>query len=163
MLFTSNRRDSDPLANRAETPQKECSLKLQDLRSIVHQHTHTAARASANCIGAGVPRDRGALRHHGDGPPGAEGVRLHRAGASVPESAGALAATIPLSRCCKSSSRLLAGQSWLYRCTKDGFSVLHCGSTMERSGMGCSSLICQALAGAAWPPGKVGTTTTLKS
>ena len=37
-----------------------------------------------------------------------------------------------------------------------------CGSTMERSGMGCSSLICQALAGAAWPPGKVGTT-TLKS
>ena len=30
------------------------------------------------------------------------------------------------------------------------------GSTMERSGMGCSSLICRALAGAAWPPGKVG-------
>ena len=28
---------------------------------------------------------------------------------------------------------------------------------------GSDSLICQALAGAAWPPGKVGTTTTLKS
>ena len=32
-----------------------------------------------------------------------------------------------------------------------------CGSTMERSGMGCSSLICRALAGAAWSPSKVGT------
>ena len=30
-----------------------------------------------------------------------------------------------------------------------------CGSTMERSGMGCSSSICRALAGAAWPPSKV--------
>ena len=28
--------------------------------------------------------------------------------------------------------------------------------TMERSGMGCSSLICRALAGAAWSPSKVG-------
>ena len=27
-----------------------------------------------------------------------------------------------------------------------------CGSTMERSGMGCSSLFCRALAGEAWPP-----------
>ena len=27
---------------------------------------------------------------------------------------------------------------------------------MERSGMGCSSLICRALAGAAWSPSKVG-------
>ena len=34
-----------------------------------------------------------------------------------------------------------------------------CGSTMERSGMGCSSLICRALASAAWPPGSLPTTT----
>ena len=27
-----------------------------------------------------------------------------------------------------------------------------CGSSMERSGMGCNALICRALAGAAWPP-----------
>ena len=32
----------------------------------------------------------------------------------------------------------------------------YCGSTLERSEKCCSSLICRALAGAAWPPGKVG-------
>ena len=43
------------------------------------------------------------------------------------------------------------------------FHVTYCGSTMERSGMGCSSLICRALASAAWPPGSLPTTTTLQS
>ena len=33
--------------------------------------------------------------------------------------------------------------------------TVYCGSTMERSGMGCSSLICRALASAAWPPGSL--------
>ena len=42
-------------------------------------------------------------------------------------------------------------------------SARHCGSTMERSGMGCSSLICRALASAAWPPGSLPTNTNLKS
>ena len=41
--------------------------------------------------------------------------------------------------------------------------IQYCGSTMERSGMGCSSLICRALASAAWPPGSLPTTTTLQS
>ena len=43
------------------------------------------------------------------------------------------------------------------------FHVTYCGSTMERSGMGCSSLICRALASAAWPPGSLPTITNLKS
>ena len=45
----------------------------------------------------------------------------------------------------------VACSTWV-RVTKN---TSHCGSTMERSGMGCSSLICRALAGAAWSPSKV--------
>ena len=33
----------------------------------------------------------------------------------------------------------------------------YCGSTLERSGKGCSSLFCRALASAAWPPSNLPT------
>ena len=61
--------------------------------------------------------------------------------------------------CDESLGGAAAGEANAYRgcqtVTRSGraLALTGCGSTMERSGMGCSSLLCRALASAAWPPG----------